>query len=264
MPSGDVIASIYADSRAGRASAAFKKKPAFAGSETKQKAKDAGTSASAAGNAAPGAADAGGSGDDDGGDGEGDGDGPRRPAHSNPSLPPRIYPRAHRRSNLPTPLTRRAFAWLLTLALLLAYAGPPGFALLFVRLGHPELASEMLRYKPVLLLPTPPGWTSTSQREEKTDTSPTVTVSTGVSSPDSKAQSSLGRGTCRRSTGISESTPARRSSKIQTGSPVDQLRVLASRERAATPTAHASPHNTCYSVPPLAGGMVASDLISQH
>lgn len=119
----------------------------------------------------PGAGPAGNAGGEDGdgdGDGDDDGDGPRRPRHRNRSLPTCTAPCAHRRLILPTPLTRGACAWLLALALLLAYVAPPAFATLFVQLGQLELAREMLRYKPVLLLPTPPGWSTPSGATEST------------------------------------------------------------------------------------------------
>lgn len=157
MPPGDAIAEMaYSDYRLSRTSAIFKKKQVHAGPKTKQQV--TATAGSTTGSDAPSTTDGSGSGDDDGGDGDGDSEGPRRPPQSNSSSPPSRSTRAHRRRHLPIPLSRRALAWLLALALLLAYLGPPSFALLFVKLGHPELASEMLRYKPVLLLPAPPGW----------------------------------------------------------------------------------------------------------
>lgn len=120
----------------------------------------------------PGAGPAGDAGSGDGDvDGDGDSDGPRRPRHRNPSLPSSTLPCVHRRLILPTPLTRGACAWLLALALLLAYIAPPAFATLFVQLGQLDLAHEMLRYKPVLLLPTPPGWSTSSSTAEVTSDS---------------------------------------------------------------------------------------------
>lgn len=84
---------------------------------------DAGSSASMGAESGSGGSNGGGGGDGDG-DGDGDGgdsDGPRPSRPRNPSLPASTPPRAHRRLILPTPLTRQAFAWLLVLALLLAY-----------------------------------------------------------------------------------------------------------------------------------------------
>jgi hypothetical protein len=183
----DSINAVYGDYQVNRKKAASPKKPAFPGNGTKQKLKATVASAHIANPDAPGAADASESGDDEGddGDGDGDGDGPRRPSHPRSSLPPCSPSRARRRPEIPRPLTRRAFALLLTLALLLAYIGPPGFAVIFIQLGHPELASEMLRYKPVLLLPTPPGWSAAGEwsKADPGSTSPPRTRSALTNSP---------------------------------------------------------------------------------
>lgn len=51
------------------------------------------------------------------------------------------------------PLTRCAFAWLLAIALVLGFLALPALAVLAAELGHPTLATEMLHFKPVWLLP---------------------------------------------------------------------------------------------------------------
>lgn len=135
------------------------KKPAYSGPATKEKAKAAASAGTGAGaTAAPdGAGGDGAGGDDgDGGDGDGDGDGPRRSTSSR--LPARRSPpRAPRRQFLPRLLTRYAFAWLLALALMLGFLALPALAILAAQLGHPTLASEILHFKPVWLLPIGAG-----------------------------------------------------------------------------------------------------------
>jgi len=262
MPSGDGIASICADYRVRRDSASFKKKPAFAGSEAKQKAKDAGASTAIAGTTASGAADASDSGDD-GGDSDGDSDGPRRRPHSRPSIPPFLSPLAPRRSNLATPLSRRAFAWLLTLALLLAYVGPPGFALLFVGLGQPGLAGEMLRYKPVLILPTPPGWTASGHSEEQADRSSNLTAS-AANVPTSPRTRSSKNATCASGVGSRVSDPARRPAGALDLRPGCRRRTTTSRMRVTSAAATSNPHGTCNGAPELAGGTNVSERVTQY
>jgi hypothetical protein len=244
MPSGDAIAAIYADYRISRASAAFKKKAGFAGPESKQKAKEMASTTTSAGTAAPGADDASSSGDDDDGDGDGDSDGPRRLSQSNYSPATRLPPRAHRRPNLPKPLTRRAFAWLLALALLLAYIGPPGFALLFVQVGHPELASEMLRYKPVLILPTPPGWLPSGERDGAITAIPPAKSGAGAAPTELRAASTT-PAICTRSTHSRVNAPVRRSGETRVHESTSPRRIMTTRVRGAWPAAKDRPNNSC-------------------
>jgi hypothetical protein len=141
------------------------KRPSYSGPAAKEKAKaaaDGGGGADGGTDGAPGGGSGdggGGDGDGDGGDGDADGDGPPRPSpsrHRSSCSPSR----ATRRSFIPKFLTRHAFACLVALAMLLAYLAPPSFAALFVQLGQPELAKEMLRYQPKLLMPLPAGWST--------------------------------------------------------------------------------------------------------
>lgn len=248
MPSGDVIAAIYAEYRVSRASAAFKKKAGFAGPESKQNAKEMASTTTSAGTAAPGADDASGSGDDDGGDGDGDGDGdsdgPRRLSQSNRSPATPLSPRAHRRLNLPKPLTRRAFAWLLALALLLAYIGPPGFALLFVQVGHPELAGEMLRYKPVLILPTPPGWLPSGERDGTITGISPAKSGAGAAPTDLRAASTT-PAICTSSNHSRVNTPVRRSGETRVHESTSPRRTMTTRVRRASPAAKDRSNNSC-------------------
>lgn len=267
MPSGDVIAAICADYRVSRASAAFKKKAGFAGPESKQKAKEMASTATSAGTAAPGADDASGSGDDDGGDGDGDGDGPRRLSQSNFPSATRLPPRAYRRPNLPKPLTRRAFAWLLALALLLAYIGPPGFALIFVRLGHPELAGEMLRYKPVLLVPTPPGWTTSDDSARAADTAFTAIASTRsaraeVVSTGSNAAPST-QAVCTRTAATRVSTQAPHESTSAAQKQLGRRHAVTSRAHAARSAPKAHTHYSCNGAPSLTAGTSIAEAVAQ-
>lgn len=238
MPSGDVIAAICADYRVSRALAAVKKKAGFAGPESKQKAKEMASTATSAGTAAPGADDASGSGDDDDGDGDGDSDGPRRPSRSNRPSATHLPPCANRRPNLPTPLTRRAFAWLIALALLLAYMGPPGFALLFVQVGHPELASEMLRYKAALILPTPPGWLPSGEREGAIDATSPAKSGADAASADTHSK---------------VNTPARRSGETRIRASRSPHQTMTPRSRRARPSAQEYPNNSCVNAQAVAG-----------
>ncbi len=243
-PSGDAIAAIYADYRISRASAAYKKKAGFAGPELKQKAKEMASTTTSAGTAAPGADDASGSGDDDDGDGDGDSDGPRRLSQSNHSPATHLPHRAHWRPNFPKPLTRRAFAWLLALALLLAYIGPPGFALLFVRVGHPELASEMLRYKPVLILPTPPGWLPSGEREGAITAISPAKSGAGAAPTDLREVSPT-PAICTSSTYRRVNTPVRRSGETCVHESTSPRRTMTTRVREAWPAAKDRPNNSC-------------------
>jgi hypothetical protein len=262
MPSGDVIAAIYADYRVSRASAAFKKKAGFAGPESKQKAKEMASTTTSAGTAAPGADDASGSGDDDDGDGDGDSDGPRGLSQSNYSPATRLPPRAHQRPNLPIPLTRRAFAWLLALALLLAYIGPPGFALLFVQVGHPELASEMLRYKPVLILPTPPGWLPSGEREGAINAISPAKSGAGAAPTDLRAVSTT-PAICTRSTRSRVNTPVRRSGETRVYESTGPRRTMTTRVRGAWPAVKDHPNNSCIDTQAVATDVSVSEPLVQ-
>lgn len=244
MPSGDTIEAICADYRVSRATAAFKKKARFAGPESKKKAKEMASNTNATGTAAPGADDASGSGDDDGGDGDGDSDGPRRISQSNYSPATHVSPRAHRRPNLPKPLTRRAFAWLLAFALLLAYIGPPGFALLFVQIGHPELASEMLRYKPVLILPAPPGWRPSGEREGAINAISPAKSGTGIT-PTALRAASRTPAICKRSTRGRLHTPVRSSGEAGVYESTGLRRTIATQVRGTWPSAKDRSNNSC-------------------
>lgn len=267
MPSRDVFTAICADYRVSRSSTTFKKKAGFAGPESKQKAQEMASTANSAGTAAPGADDASGSGDDDGGDGDGDSDGPRRNSQSRLPSATRLAPCAYRRPNLPKPLTRRAFAWLLTLALLLAYIGPPGFALIFVRLGHPELAGEMLRYKPVLLLPTPPGWSTSSDSARSADTTYTAITDARSARAEVASTGSSGDFSTRsvriRSAARSGSTQARHEGKSAAQTPVRRRRAVTSPAHAAWPASRAHTRYSCNDAPTLAGGTGTAEAVAQ-
>jgi len=262
MPSGDAIAAICADYRVSRASAAFKKKAGFAGPESKQKAKEMASTTTSAGTAAPGADDASGSGDDDDGDGDSDSDGPRRLSQSSYSPAIHLPPRAHRRPNFPKPLTRCAFAWLLTLALLLAYIGPPGFALLFVQVGHPELASEMLRYKPVLILPTPPGWLPSGEREDATTAISPAKSDSGAASTDLRAASTT-PAICTRSTRSRVNTPVRRLGEIRDYESTSPRRTMTTRVRGAWQAAKDHLNNPCIGTQTVATDVSFSERLVQ-
>jgi len=130
------------------------KRVAYNGPASKKKVEVAVAGSATGTDSAPGvgAGDGAGGDDEDSGDGDGDGDGPRR---SSPSSPPSRCspPRAPLRQTIPQPLIRYAFAWLLALALTLGFVALPALAILAAQLGHPTLASEILHFKPVWLLP---------------------------------------------------------------------------------------------------------------
>lgn len=129
------------------------KRPVNAGPTAKKKA-EASTVPSAGMNTSAPAGEGGpSSGDDDDGDGDGEADGPQHSARSRCHCIPcfsSCSPRAPRRPKFCFPLTRRACAWLIAFGLLLAYVVQPSFALVFIQLGHKELASEVLKYRPQL------------------------------------------------------------------------------------------------------------------
>ncbi|WUR16029.1 hypothetical protein E7V67_013275 [[Empedobacter] haloabium] len=137
---------------------AVTKRAAYSGPAVKEKAKVVASAGGGDSTPGDGASDGTNGSDGDGGDGDGDGDsdGPRRslPPSPSPRLPScRSSPRAPRRQIIPKLLTRYAFAWLLALALVLGFVALPALAILAAQLGHRSLASEILHFNPVWLLP---------------------------------------------------------------------------------------------------------------
>lgn len=96
---------------------------------------------------------AGGSGassDDEGGDGDGDSDGPRQSSQQQVSSLS-TFLSAARRLKIPTPFIHRVCTWMAALALLFPYY-QLGLSAFLAERGHAELASEVLRFKPIVLV----------------------------------------------------------------------------------------------------------------
>ncbi|MBB3222107.1 hypothetical protein [Pseudoduganella umbonata] len=134
-------------------------RPSYRGPAAKENVKPAANAGVSCdnGDASGGGSDDGGD-DGDGDDGDGDSDGPRP---STPSLRPRSpSSRANRRKPSLRSRTPSNYWWLLLFASILAYCASPTFSLLCAELGHADLAKEMLRFRPVLLMPIPAGWST--------------------------------------------------------------------------------------------------------